>query len=358
MRLSTLSTLALAALITATGCRSSSGYESPVYASSGSVSSSPSGVSAGAVITAPTPEPARIAVAKEPPAPAATTTAEPAVSVSSNAFDSPEAAMLAVAQAAESRDHDRIVAIFGEGCHDMIGAHEDSDNEDDCLRVAAMIRERLVFEDQGAGRKVAVIGNDQWRFPVPIEKVDRGFAFDVDGGREEIVSREVGRNEILTVDVLEDFAEAQREYAAENREGNSHAYAERFASSDGKHDGLYWKAANGAKPSPLGPHLAAAAAEPSGDSAPTPFNGYFFTMLHGERRAVAESRPDGAAKVEHTEGCGALAWPAEYGVSGVMTFMVNQSGVVFEKDLGPSTGEQVKTVTAYGPDATWQPTKR
>jgi hypothetical protein len=284
----------------------------------------------------------------------------PAAGEAVTVFESPEAAMLAVAAAAEAGDHDRMTKVFGHDCHDVVESDDRTADGDDCARVARMIRERLAFEDAAEGRKIAVIGLAEWRFPVPIAKTGRGYEFDLDRGRDELGTREIGRNELLTIAALEELAEAQHEYAAESREGKRRGFADRFVSQNGSaRDGLYWTPAEGEKASPIGPLLAAAAAE-SGPSArePKPFNGYVYKMVKPaplpadgkETRPVPDARP--------THGCGAVAWPAEYGVTGVMTFIVSHAGIVFEKDLGPDTAAQAQAMTTFDPGPGWRPTRR
>jgi hypothetical protein len=352
MRLSRLSrmfsALSIAALAAIVACRSSdSGYSTGVVARSEPVETSVPAPALAAV-----PAPRQVAEVTTQPQDAESASRP----IELMAFATPEAAMNAVATAAEAGDHARMTALFGHDCGDVVGSDDAPADGDDCVRVARMIREQVAFENVGE-RTIAVIGKDQWRFPVPLEKGDRGWQFDVDGGRDELDTREVGRNEILTVDTLEEIADAQREFAAESRAGQPQGYAQSFSSKEGARDGLYWHAAEGEKTSPLGPLVAAASidSQSSDGAEPKPFNGYFFKMLHG-RHAADPSKTEGAASRPH--GCGALAFPAEYGVTGVMTFMVDQSGIVFEKDLGPETPEKVRAIAAYGPDSTWSPTKK
>jgi Protein of unknown function (DUF2950) len=356
-RLSRISgALAIAALTAIVACRSSySGYSDSGYSGSSmgvAARSEPVEMPAPAPALAPAPAP-RPVVEVTPPPQDAESASRPA---ELEAFATPEAAMNAVAVAAEAGDHDRMKTLFGHDCGDVVGSDDAPADGDDCVRVARMIREQVTFEN-GGERTIAVIGKDQWRFPVPLEKGERGWQFDVDGGRDELDTREIGRHEILTVDTLEEIAEAQREFAAESRAGQPQGYAQNFASKQGARDGLYWHAAEGEKTSPIGPLVAAASIDsPSSDGAePKPFNGYLFKMLHG-RHGAGPSKTEGAES--RPQGCGALAFPAEYGVTGVMTFMVDQSGIVFEKDLGPETRALVGAITAYAPDSTWKPTKR
>ena len=214
------SVLAIAALAAVVACHSSySGYSDSGYSGSSTgvvARSEPVETSAPAPALAPVPPPGADGRRQSPPQDAEAASRP----VELIAFATPEAAMIAVATAAEAGDHDRMTALFGHDCGDVVGSDDAPADGDDCVRVARMIREQVTFENVGE-RTVAVIGKDQWRFPVPLEKGDRGWQFDVDGGRDELDTREVGRNEILTVDTLEEIAEAQREYAAQKREPGS-----------------------------------------------------------------------------------------------------------------------------------------
>lgn len=266
-------------------------------------------------------------------------------------FESPEAAMLAIASAAEAGDFDRIKAIFWRDCEDMIEPQDERDDEDDCVHVAAMIRERLAFDDLDGGlRKVAVIGKDAWRFPIPLFRMDRAWVFDLAEGQERILTIEIGRNELLTIGALEEYADAQREYSFGTGDGKPRGYARRFRSTDGRRDGLHWPTRDGEKQSPLGPLFARAANE-SIEGPPAAFNGYRYKMLKDGCRfpSSVESRP--------SVGCAALAWPAVYGITGITTFMVNQAGIVFEKDLGPDTEKIVSSLSAFEPDDSWKPSR-
>lgn len=276
-------------------------------------------------------------------------------------FDSPESAMRAVADMAESADDAHATRIFGRECHDVLQSDDEAADHEDCLRVAGMIRERLDFEDGADGTKMALVGKDRWRFPIPLARTERGWVFDLDAGRDELLGRQIGQNELLTVDSLDEYVRAQREYAAKSWDGKPHAFAAKFCSTEGRHDGLFWVCSAGETNSPLGPSLAGAEVCESRPAAadPVPFHGYYYTVL----TAQGKSCPGGEASYLDQEGrlrrgCGALAWPEAYGQSGIMTFMVSHAGIVYEKDLGPATSEVARTITRFDPDDTWRVAQR
>jgi hypothetical protein len=231
-------------------------------------------------------------------------------------------------------------------------------DREDVLRVKALIQEKVAFEDGPEGEKIALLGGEAWPFPIPLVLVEGRWRFDTGAGREELLNRRIGRNELLTLESLREYVDAQREYHSQGRDGNPPAYARRFLSSEGRRDGLYWPAAEGEPESPLGPLLADAEVEDRTRSeGPDPYPGYFFRILEGQGASAPggeHSYLDGQGLM--TGGFAALAWPAKYGNAGVMTFQVNHQGIVFQKDLGPETEAVVAGIQAYAPDETWQPT--
>jgi hypothetical protein len=192
---------------------------------------------------------------------------------------------------------------------------------------------------------------------LPLVLNEGRWRFDVAGGREELLNRRIGRNELLVLASLHAYVDAQREYLAGGWAGKPPAYARRFLSSEGARDGLYWPAVEGEEESPLGPLYAEAASSHAQEAGPQPFHGYYFRILE----AQGPSAPGGARsyldkKERLTRGFAAIAWPAKHGNSGVMTFKVNQQGIVFQKDLGPETEAAVAAIEAYDPDESWHPT--
>jgi hypothetical protein len=248
--------------------------------------------------------------------------------------------------------------LLGPGGFELLRSGDDVADRQDLEAVVELSREKIAFEDLGGGRKLALLGNEGWELPIPLVEGKHGWEFDVEAGREEIMNRRVGRNEISTIETLRAMVEAQREYAAQGRDGNAPAFAQQFLSSAGKHDGLYWPTNEGEEESPLGPLVADAAEEGyrSGKGEPVPYHGYFYRLL----KAQGSSAPGGARSYldkqgRLTGGFGVVAWPATHGNSGVMTFVVNQQGIVFQKDLGEDTAKAVAKIQAYDPDTSWTP---
>ena len=174
-----------------------------------------------------------------------------------------------------------------------------------------------------------------------------------------MLNRRIGRNELLTIETLHDYVDAQREYFAQGRDGNPPAYAQKFRSGEGRHDGLFWPTAQGEPESPMGELAARAAAEGyrrDNDPEPDPYHGYYYRVLTAQGKAAAGGEKSYLdAKGLMTGGFAAIAWPARYGKGGVMTFIVNQQGIVLQKNLGAETEKAVQSITAYNPDKTWKP---
>jgi hypothetical protein len=217
-------------------------------------------------------------------------------------------------------------------------------------------QEKVDFVKEKEDRVSVIMGNDNWPFSIPMMKTAEGWKFDTKAGREEVLNRRVGRNELDAIKVCRAYVEAQREYAITDRERDGIIqYAQKIASDSGRRNGLYWHAGEGEVPSPLGPLAAKAAAEGYRRAAdkPTPLHGYYYKILKGQ----GMNAPGGAYQYvingHMVAGFALVAWPAEYGVSGVMTFIVNQNGIVYQKDLGPKTDGIAKAMTLYNPDRTW-----
>jgi hypothetical protein len=257
-------------------------------------------------------------------------------------FATPEEAVRALATAASSSKTDELLAIFGPDSEELIASSDPANARKGREVFIVALAERWRLESQSAARKTLVIGNESWPFPVPLAKTASGWRFDIAAGKEEVIARRIGRNELAVLAICHGYVRAQRRYAEKGHDGNPPGrFATAFHSEPGKQNGLYWPAKRGEPRSPMGDLVAQAAEEgraiaASGDR-PVPFHGYFFKMLES---------PGGFALV---------AWPAEYDVTGVMTFIVNQDGTVREKDLGPNTAATTARLTKYATDATWRP---
>jgi hypothetical protein len=271
-------------------------------------------------------------------------------------FESPAAAIQALVDSAEDRA--RAEELLGPGGFDMLLSGDEVADKDDIDAVRALIKEKVAFEANGDMVK-ALLGNDEWPLPLPLVKAGNRWRFDVEAGADEILNRRIGRNELDAIDTLRACVEAQREYAAlPGHDGI--VYAAKWYSTAGQKDGLYWPAAEGEEPSPLGPLLVEAAAEGyrrAEDGEPTPYHGYYYRILTSQGANAPGGARDYADKDgKLRSGFAFLAWPATHGNSGVKTFVVNQQGIVFERDLGPETAELAKKITSYDPDESWEPT--
>jgi len=270
-------------------------------------------------------------------------------------FDTPEAAIQTLSELIGQHDGTRIEQVFGAGSLDVFSSGDTEADREDYTRVKEMIDERVGFEDFDENTKIALLGDDAWSWPIPLVREGNGWRFDMAKGREELLNRRIGHNELWTLTALHEVVEAQREYRSESRDGNPPAYAQRFRSTEGKHDGLYWPTAPGMELSPLGVYLAGSE---FWEDEPRPFHGYYYRIL--TRRSA--NAPGGEMDYLDdngflTRGFAVIAWPAKYGNSGVMTFAINHRGLVFEKDFGLESAQMDEAFDSYDPDSTWSPTE-
>jgi hypothetical protein len=272
-------------------------------------------------------------------------------------YATPAEAVQALGDLVGSGDTKKAEEMFGADGVDLLKSGDDVADREDALRVKAMIAEKVAFEDLDETTKAVVIGNEAWTFPIPLVQEDSRWRFDTATGREELLNRRIGRNELLALASLHAYVDAQREYMAAVRHGKTRSFARRFRSSEGAHDGLYWAVAEGEEESPLGPLYADAAHDALQNLEPQPFHGYNFRILEGQgKNAPGGERSYLDKKGLLTGGFAAVAWPAKYGNSGIMSFQVNQQGLIFQKDLGDETDAAVAKINAYDPDASWHPT--
>ncbi len=273
------------------------------------------------------------------------------------AFGSPGEAMKALAEDAQANDTKELLSILGPEGKKIVSSGDEVADKNALERFVKAYQEKVDFVKEKDDRVSVVLGNDNWPFPIPIVKKGEGWVFDTVAGKEELLNRRIGRNELNTIQVCRAYVEAQQEYATADREmGGIIQYAQRFFSDPGKRNGLYWKVGEGELPSPLGPLAAEAAAEGyrrAGDK-PVPYHGYYFRILKGQGKDAPGGAYSYVINGHMVAGFALVAWPAQYGVSGVVTFVVNQNGMVYEKDLGPKTEAFTKAMTVYNPDRTWR----
>jgi hypothetical protein len=217
--------------------------------------------------------------------------------------------------------------------------------------------EKILFDT--GDKATLVIGTEEWPFPIPLVKHGGVWHFDTAAGEQEILNRRIGRNELNAMEVCRNYVQAQREYAADVvGEKKAAEYAEKIFSSPGLHDGLYWPVKEGEPQSPIGPEMAHARAEgydsTSQDAGREPYHGYFYKILTRQGAMASGGARDYVVDGHMTGGYALIAFPAKYGDSGVMTFIVNQAGIVFQKDLGPNTATVAAAITEYNPDMTWK----
>lgn len=299
---------------------------------------------AGVTLPAQAADPASKPAATKPAAPPQRTYASPQEAVND---------LMAAMKAADSK---AMLAVLGSGAKSIISSGDAVADRRDRERFVKSFEEASRIEQAGDAKAVLSTGKDGWPFPIPLVKDAKGWRFDAKAGREEIVNRRVGRNELAVIQVLQAVVDAQREYYLRNPQGDRLLqYAQRLASSKGKRDGLYFPTKAGEKPSPLGPQVDAARAEGySKSDKGSGYHGYHYRILKAQGPDAPGGAYDYVAQGRMIGGFALVAWPVNYGNSGVMTFMVNHDGVVFEKDLGPDTAAAVQKINRFNPDKSWK----
>lgn len=281
----------------------------------------------------------------------------PAVAETQQHFPTPEAAARALVAAVRSKDATaRMAPILGPDSEKIITSGDPVDDAAARKRFVTAAAQHTRIERSADGDTALMyVGPDDWPFPVPILREAGGWRFDAAAGTEELLNRRIGRNELIAISVGRAYVEAQIEY-----QRRFHEFAQSLRSTPGKRDGLYWDSP-GRDESPLGPLVALAATEGyhvrEADESPAPYHGYFFRILTAQGKAAPGGARNYVRNGKMTDGFALLAWPAEYGSSGIMTFIVGEQGVVFQKDLGATTSEAAKAITAYDPDGSWEPTR-
>jgi DUF2950 family protein len=275
-------------------------------------------------------------------------------SVKPKAFSTAQLAADALIEAAEKYDEAALGEIFGADDWDIIHTGEAPRDKELANAFAAQARAKMNVEiNAKKNRAILIVGIEDWPFPLPIVKDGGGWHFDARAGREELLLRRVGRNELDAIQVCRGYVEAQHEYALSKKEGGVNQYAQRIISTDGQQDGLAWQTADGTWAGPVGEKAAQAIAK--GYSRNEPYHGYFFKVLKGQGPAAPLGQLDYLVKGVMIGGFALIASPAQYRNTGVKSFMVSQDGVVYEKDMGPKTLELFQTIDRFNPDKTWTP---
>jgi hypothetical protein len=268
-------------------------------------------------------------------------------------FSSPEDASNALLTAAQNNDEKAMLDILGPDGKQIVSSGDEAEDAESRASFVQRYQQMHRLAKEADGNTTLYIGAENWPTPIPLVNNSTSWYFDTAAGKEEILYRRIGRNEISTIAVCQELVAAQKEYYSMQH----NEYAQKILSDEGQHNGLYWKAAESEPQSPIGPLVASAFAQgdsqnPSG--APIPFRGYYYRVL----AHLVKNGPSGAkshvANGEMTEGFAFVAYPAEYRSSGVMTFIVNKDGEVYQKDLGKKTDALAKSMKEYKHDSSWQ----
>ncbi len=273
-------------------------------------------------------------------------------------FKTPEEAVKSLIDAVKSNNTKELLAIFGPAGKEIISSGDEVADKRGVEGFIKDYEEMNKLEKEADKEVTLVVGNREWPFPIPIVKKGETWVFDTMAGKEELLNRRIGRNELNTIQTCLAIVDAEREYAMKDRDSDKLLeYAQKFRSTPGKKDGLYWDAKQAEEQSSLGP-LAARAFEEGyrgkpGDN-PVPYHGYFYKILKAQGKNAAGGAYDYVVRGKMIGGFALVAFPVEYGASGIMTFIVNHDGVVYEKDLGKETGKIARAMTKYDPDKTWK----
>lgn len=280
-------------------------------------------------------------------------------SMSQQRFASPQEAAGALVEAVRADDEARLREILGRGAEEVISSGDPvaDDNAREVFLAAYDEKNTLATEADGSVR--LEVGSDPWPLPIPLVEGRGGWRFDTQAGKEEVLNRRIGRNELSVQEVCLALVDAQREYSSTDRNGDGvPEYAQKLISDPGQRNGLYWEAEEGEPESPMGPLVAGAAAEGYGGNRQSgerrPYHGYYYKLLTSQGRYAPGGARDYMKDGRLIDGFAVLAWPAEYGNSGIMTFMVSHHGVVYEQDLGRRTSAIAESINTFDPDPDWR----
>jgi len=273
-------------------------------------------------------------------------------------FSTPEEAANALIDAAEQFDVPALEQIFGPDGNDIIHTGEPARDQEVAKEFAQQARTRMQVsvDPKTKGRAFISVGNDEWPFPVPIVKTGTTWSFDTKAGLNEILLRRIGRNELDAIEISRGFVEAQHEYAETKHDGSRvNQYAQKIISSPGKQDGIAWQNPDGKWDGPIGENVARAIERGYATGKEQPYHGYLFRVLKGQGPDAPLGQLDYVVNGAMIGGFALIAVPAKYRVTGVMTFMVSNDGVVYQKDLGPNTLDLAKKIDRFNPDKSWTP---
>ena len=270
-------------------------------------------------------------------------------------FSSPEEAVQALVAAARAGDTRAMLAVLGPEAKQIVSSGDAAVDKQARERFVASYGEANKISRPEDGMALLLVGKDEWIMPIPIVKDAAGWHFDAAEGKEEILNRRIGRNELHAIEAVQAYVDAQREYYLRNPQHDKLLqYAQKFVSAKGKRDGLYFPVKSGEPQSPLGPRFDRM---PVGNGEPgkrVPYHGYYYRILKGQGPDAPGGAYDYLVGDKLMGGFAVIAWPANYGVSGITSFLVNHDGVVYEKDLGKQTGSIASATTRFNPDATWR----
>jgi len=273
-------------------------------------------------------------------------------------FATPEDAVWRLISTAKEGNKSDIEKVLGPKSSEVLSTGDPVQDRNQRQVFVAAADEQWHLQDLPDGEKELVIGYEEWPFPIPLVESDGAWRFDTDAGIEEILARRIGRNELAAIDICRTYFILQNEYAETGHDGNPPgAFAQRFWSTPGKHDGLYWKSTSDADQSPAGELVAVAADEGytrSKRGFPRPFHGYYFRILDAQTGASPDGARSYVVNGAMTGGFALVAYPASYGQSGVMSFIINQDGVVLQSDLGEDTAEIASAMTSFDPTDQWK----
>jgi Protein of unknown function (DUF2950) len=272
-------------------------------------------------------------------------------------FATPEEAVHDLNARVKAGDLDELLKLFGPEGRELVSSSDPATGRRNQEVFLAAMAEQWHLEDSGPDAKELIVGNEDWPFPIPLVRDAQGWKFDAAAGKEEVLARRIGRNELAAIDICRAYVQAQRAYAKSGHDKKpAGLYARKFNSDPGLQNGLYWPSKRGEPRSPLGDLVAGAATDGYDLGArkePAPFHGYYFRILTAQGPAAQGGARDYIANGELSAGFALVAWPAQYDATGIMTFIVGGDGTVLEKDLGPDTRTAAAAITRYDPDPTW-----